>query len=262
MWYPFAVRRPGVFANYGGGAERNRMEVVKCHYTVGYNSLGTLGRDFQFLVSRDGTVYQGAPVDAICWDSGEWNDAGPGVEIEHMPATEGDIFTPEAREATRGLCQWLISEHGFPAVHWDGDRISEYGGFRGFIDHCDLIQTQQHNDYWPADDVAYILGNGAGGLDNMDLAQIDAWMNQQTERITGKNLDGTYVRNLQVVGDIAEVRKSLAAIDAKITKLALPQVDVKALAAQIAAALPPDAPADARAIATAVRDEFAARPLR
>lgn len=260
VWYPAATRVDGFQANYANG--RNRMEVVKCHYTVGVNSypIGANGY-FHFLLNRDGTLDQFAPVDAVCWDSGEWNDAGPGVEVEYHPSYDSEIFNDAMRGSARLLARWLNSEHGFPLQHWSGDRISEFSGWRGFIDHADLIQTAQHYDYWPVEDVAYILGNG--GTMSQDLKQIDAWMSEQAKRITGSNIDGSPVTNRQIMLDVYAVRELLVGLDKKVSALTAPVVDVKALAAEIARNLPPEASdVDARAVAEAVRDAFRADPLR
>jgi hypothetical protein len=248
VWYPGAFRVNGARATYDRGF--NRMEVVKCHYTVGVNSypVGVRGY-FQFLVNRDGTIYQFAPVDALCWDSGEWNDAGPGIEIEYHPDYHDVIFTQLARESTRGLAHWLHEEHGFPLHHWGGDRISEYAGFRGFIDHADLVQSEQHYDYWPAADVAYILGDHMAEVDLTLKALADVRAVVGGERM----LNGE-------IPTIAHVLDAVVGLAAKVT--APPAVDVKALAAELARILPADVDADPRAIAEAVRDEFAANPLR
>lgn len=156
VWYPDAIRVQGALnENYANG--RNRMEVVKRHYTVGFNSWGAGFRGFfQWLVNRDASIYQFAPVDAVCFDSSEWNDAGPGIEVEFYPGVHEVMFTPEMRASTGRLVRWLNTEHGFPLVEktMDSGRIGEFAGFRGFIDHGALIQTDQHSDYWASDDWA------------------------------------------------------------------------------------------------------------
>lgn len=149
VWYPGAERRDGARAGYDRG--RNRMEVVKLHYTVGVNSTarGDEGY-FTFLVSRNGHIAQFAPVDAVCWDSSEWNDAGPGIEFEYMAEHDGDdsnIVNDVMAKAAKGLVAWLKSEHGFHDAFYDGARVHEFDGWRGFITHRSLIQTDQHYDY-------------------------------------------------------------------------------------------------------------------
>jgi len=152
--YPGASWEPGAAAGYNRG--RNRMRTVKCHYTVGVNS-GSLIRNqglAQWLVDRDGTIHQYAECDAICWDSGEFNDDGPGIEIEYYEPHDGDaIFTDAARDATAGLVHWLHNEWGVPLDYYDGPRVAE-GAFSGFIAHKSLQQRPdlQHYDYWPRED--------------------------------------------------------------------------------------------------------------
>jgi len=129
------------------------MEVVKAHYTAGYfagdDAVGRRGY-FQWLVDRDGSVYQYAEADALCYDSGEWNDNGPGIEISYRD--QPTIFTEAARVACSGLIRWLHTEWNIPLEYWDGGRIAETTGYRGFIAHRDLVQTEQHSDYWPQED--------------------------------------------------------------------------------------------------------------
>jgi hypothetical protein len=150
MWMPGLRRDPGAHANYERG--RNRMEVVKMHYTVGTNS-APIGRRgyFQFLVPRAGIPMQFAPVDALCFDSGEWNDAGPGIELEFYEPQDGpapaNIVTASQIEWGGKIARWFNTEHGIPLAFYDGPRIAETGGFRGFITHRSLIQLEQHTDY-------------------------------------------------------------------------------------------------------------------
>lgn len=146
MIYPYAEWKPGVAAGYTRG--RNRMRSVKCHYTAGRDSDDLIRREglAQWLVTRDGQVIQYAEADALCYDSGEWNDDGPGIEIEYLD--EPDIFTPEAYAATAGLVEWLIGL-GIPGVFYDGPRLPE-GSFSGFITHRSLQQSQPHSDWWPS----------------------------------------------------------------------------------------------------------------
>lgn len=149
-WYPDAIVDLGAAAGYTRG--RNRVRSVKCHYTVGRDSWALIRDDglAQFLVTRDGTVAQYAEVDALCYDSGEWNDDGPGIEIEYLDEPEG-IFTDAARDATAGLIDWLHTEWDVPLDYWDGARLPE-GTWSGFIAHRSLQQSDPHSDYWPRQD--------------------------------------------------------------------------------------------------------------
>lgn len=157
-WYPDAVKHNGAHANYQAG----QIDVVTglCHYTVGFNSIGTCGRDFQFLIDRDGTVHQGAPVDARCWGAGDpWNGRAVHIEVEFYPGVDATIFTDAARSSTGKLVRWLNADWLIPLQHYAGYypavRLTEYNGF---IDHAAVIQTDAwHNDFWPADDWAAMI---------------------------------------------------------------------------------------------------------
>jgi len=159
LWYPKAERDPGRAAGYTRG--RTRMFSVKCHYTAGYNSWGLI-RDqglAQWLVTRDGRVIQFCEADALCWDSGEWNDDGPGIEIEYRDEPEG-MFTDAARQATSELIHWLNVEWGLPLNYYDGPRIPE-GSHNGFIAHRAIIQSQPHGDFWPQEDWDLMVSGNA-----------------------------------------------------------------------------------------------------
>ena len=159
-WYPQEIRDNGFNADYTNG--HSRMEAVKKHFTVGFfhsdYNIGVRGY-FQWLIARDGQVYQFAEADAVCFDSGEWNDAGPGIEISYMPGVDDAIFTDAALESARALCRWLSVEWSVPLVDWTGGRIDEWTGFRGFIDHRELVQTEQHVDFWPDDAWQFIIAS-------------------------------------------------------------------------------------------------------
>ena len=156
--YPEAQWMPGANAGYRAG--RTPVSSVVCHYTVGRNSTGIgLQGYYQFQVNRDGTVFQFAEVDAVCWHAGDpWNSRGPGIEVEYLPPqqlpdgtwveNDGDeVWTPPQREAVARLVEWLHDEWGVPYDFYDGPRIA---GHRGFITHRSLIQTgDAHNDWWP-----------------------------------------------------------------------------------------------------------------
>ena len=150
LWFPGATRQPGPIPGGYWRAGRTRMRAVKIHYTVGINS-AYLGRQgyFQFLIRRDGEVVQFCPTDGYCWDSGEWNREGPGVELEFYPPVDGpapaNIVTGDQITSAGRLFRWLHSEHAFPLSFYDGPRIAR--GYRGFITHRSLRQRVQHHNY-------------------------------------------------------------------------------------------------------------------
>lgn len=145
--YPAAEWMPGRNAGYPAG--RTPVKSVVCHFTVGRNSTGIgLQGYYQFQVNRDGTVFQFAETDAVCWHAGSpWNGYGPGIEVEYLPGYDDDLWTPPQREATARLVEWLHDEWGVPYDFYDGPRTNSH---HGFITHRSLIQTgDQHNDWWP-----------------------------------------------------------------------------------------------------------------
>lgn len=156
-WCPYATRDPGIRAGYKLGVI-NPVDTGKCHYTAGYNSWALIKNQglAQFLITRAGQIVQFAEVNAQCIDSGEWNDDGPGIEIEAAPQYGQSVFTDASRDAAQALCMWLHTEWGIPLTYYDGPRIPE-NTYRGFISHRSLIQSQPHSDYWPAEDAAIIF---------------------------------------------------------------------------------------------------------
>ena len=159
--YPGAVWYPGINAGYNAG--HNAMTAVVCHYTVGRNSLDLLAREgtCQFLVARDGSVYQLAEVDAECWHAGSpFNQAGPGIEVEYLD--EPTMFTDPQRDACGDLVVWLSWEWGVPLVYYDtgGDDTLRTDAHHGFLSHraCYQYSGDWHYDYWTYDDWTQMVG--------------------------------------------------------------------------------------------------------
>jgi hypothetical protein len=161
----------------GPGVQKNRLEVVKMHYTVGVNSynLGKAGY-FTWLVPREGTPTQFAPVNNACWDSGEWNDAGPGIEFEFYEPKDGpapqNIVTSSQVGWGGKIARWLHTAHGFPLAFYDGTRVAGTGGWRGFITHRSLIQAEQHTDYITAEQWGRMLGPAAPPAQSVNWAAL------------------------------------------------------------------------------------------
>jgi hypothetical protein len=156
--FPGAVWMPGRNAGYHAG--ETAMRCVVHHYTVGVNSTG-IGLDgyFHWLLPKIGPPLQFAEARAVTWHAGEWNDQGPGVELERL----GD-WEPATRDQTHwggAIDAWLRAEHGVADSYYSATapRIPE--GFAGFLNHTNLIQSQMHVDYWSDDEVAAMRASTA-----------------------------------------------------------------------------------------------------
>lgn len=145
VWIPGLIHDPGAFADYSHG--RNREEIVKVHATAkngaGNITVGKAGY-FQLYVPKVGTAMQFAPVDALCWDSGDFNDDGPGVEFEReaigtiRPGLSAfEPLTTDQLYWGRYIFQWLIDNRGYIPELYAGPRYQS-AGFRGFVNHGDL----------------------------------------------------------------------------------------------------------------------------
>lgn len=149
--YPGATWNPGAGAGYKLG--RTTMVDCVCHYTVGTDSTAIgLNGYFNFLVSRDGRVQQFTEVDALTYHVGEDNAYGPGIEVEYLPGTDDTVFTDAARTACGALVRWLNTDWGIPLQYHDGLHDTQPGSFAGFVSHKSIIQTEEHQDYWPQAD--------------------------------------------------------------------------------------------------------------
>lgn len=166
VWIPWAVRLDGAHANYEAGRIGN-VTTGLAHYTVGRNSTGTCGRDFQLLGARDGTLYQGAPIDAVCWGAGDpWNGCSVHYEIEYLPGADDAVFTDLCRDTTQRTVHWVHDNWGIPLDYYHGPRIPAHNGW---IAHDSVIQTgDYHNDFWPAEDAAIIFGTAPPPLSPED----------------------------------------------------------------------------------------------
>ena len=214
--YPAAVWYPGINAGYQAG--RNDMRAVVCHYTVGYNSLDLLARQgtCQFLVSRDGTVWQLAEVDAECWHAGApFNGLGPGIEVEYYD--EPTMFTPAQLAACGDLVVWLSWEWGLPLVYYDtgGDNAARVSDWHGFLSHraCRQTSGDWHYDYWSLEDWEAMIGGGGprpgepsttyGRRRKVDFVEFKLGDHYDTFRVDG---DGTVIHSFypwqRGVGDI------------------------------------------------------------
>jgi hypothetical protein len=184
--YDGAVQVGGALRGYRAG--RITVTTALRHYTVGVNSLGTCGRDFQFLQARNGVLYQGAEVDAKNWGAGEpWNSCAVHVEAEWHPTyNAGEPVVNDAMADTLGgLAAWLESEWGVRrAESYHGpDRVRSW---RGWTDHAYVIQTGDwHHNSWPVDEWERVV-NGAKGRDEVQPGLFQPVVNQPLHPHNGK----------------------------------------------------------------------------
>lgn len=157
-WYPSATVDRGSAAGYAHGT----ASMVSCvvHYTVGTDSRGLI-RDqglAQFLVARDGTVWQFAEANAVCYQAGyPYNGRGPGIEVEYLPGQDQAMFTAEARAACGTLVRWLNSEWGIPLDYYDNPDV-RVAAHAGFISHRSVVEdADPHTDYWDPSDWALMV---------------------------------------------------------------------------------------------------------
>lgn len=150
-FYPHAVQVAGANRAYRAG-RITRVTTGIRHYTVGVNSIGTCGRDFQFLQARDGVLFQGAEVDAVNWGAGDpWNRCSVHIEAEWHPTYNADepVLNAAMVATQRPFLAWLESEWGIrrDASYHGPDRLTSWAGF---IDHRWLIQSGDwHYNLWP-----------------------------------------------------------------------------------------------------------------
>lgn len=159
-YYDGAVQIAGAFRGYVIG----RIPVLRTairHYTVGVNSIGTCGRDFQMLQARSGVLYQGAEVDSVNYGAGmPWNWQSVHVEAEWHPEYNADepILSDAMIDSLRGFAAWLETEWGIrrsESYHGYVGRITDWSGW---IDHRWLIQTGDwHSNSWPVEEWARVV---------------------------------------------------------------------------------------------------------
>jgi hypothetical protein len=119
------------------------MRMPVWHWTVGHDSRA-LCRDkglCQFLYPKVGAPWQFAEVDAVCFHAGSavygnYNDAGPGHEVERFPDEE---LTPDQTLWIARTIEWEADEWGVPPVHYWGPRFPAHGAnFHGHVNHSDI----------------------------------------------------------------------------------------------------------------------------
>lgn len=186
-WYPGAKQDPGLNANYRRG--RVVVWMQRVHFTVGNNSRGLI-RDkglAQFLIDRDGTVWEFAPADAVCSDACEWNIYGFGWELE---ALDRGQFTPaQITELGKGLA-WGCATYGIPnnwrlGPDYDGSpRLAVGSEFHGIANHDGLHERacDEHYDGATPGEAAAMQAVMAGGAPPApDLTLLASVLNARDE---------------------------------------------------------------------------------
>jgi hypothetical protein len=161
--YSGAQQVAGAFRGYRIGRIPNLTTALR-HYTVGVNSLGTCGRDFQMLQARNGILYQGAEVDCVNYGAGmPWNWNAVHVEAEWHPIYNANepILNEAMIQSLAAFAEWLEYEWGIrrsESYHGYAGRITSW---RGWTDHCWLIQSgDYHYNYWPIEEWNLVASGG------------------------------------------------------------------------------------------------------
>lgn len=156
VWMPGLRHDPGTGAGYAVG--RNRMEMVKQHFTAGTDSYNIVKNGVpgapstlaQILLPKVGEPWQFMEIDGLAYDSAEFNDDGPGVEVERLGIgyfngylQDAEPLTPDQRFWLGRIIAWLHDEWGVPIALYDGPRFAT-AGWRGHVNHADL--SDQRSD--------------------------------------------------------------------------------------------------------------------
>lgn len=152
--YPGAIWTPSIISH----PNRPQTLGIVIHWTAGGKALTTLqGKDpghrvdVQFLVGKEGNVYQFVPTDSQAWHGFSTANTYM-VGIEHEGA--GEPWTESQFAASAALCSWLCNLYAIPVVHCDpsGHTLST---FRGICGHRDLsvggerVDGNNHTDTVP-----------------------------------------------------------------------------------------------------------------
>lgn len=165
MWDPGAIHDPGLNANYRRG--RVSRQCNKAHFTVGRDSRALI-RDrglATYLFPKFGRRIQFAPIDAVCSDSCEWGDEGPGFEVERMGWHEP--FTADQTREVGEALRFSNAVLGIPLDSFhDGARLPIGSPFRGTVNHGSLIHNacDMHSDGWTRGEFNAAIGATGGSL--------------------------------------------------------------------------------------------------
>jgi hypothetical protein len=136
------------------------MESIVCHYTAGaYGGDYAVGKDgyFNFYCPRDLPAVQFAEGDALTWHAGEWNDQGPGIELERRD--DSVPYTDHQLAELGRIVHWLHDRYGLPLDRFydtggdNGARLSEGQTIGRAVTHRSLSQSGGwHSDYLTPDE--------------------------------------------------------------------------------------------------------------
>lgn len=170
-WMDGVLQHPGRSANPnrpGGAGLLDRMVWFKHHDTAGLNSYevcrwGRPGYNASlctFLVPKEGTPWQFAPFNALCYDSGTWNEWGPSMEVERLGV--GQVFNGNVLAVKQPLTGsqedwigtinlWAHDEWGIPNVQYRGPQFGALD-FVGHVSHYDIAYNPDGLTYaeWDA----------------------------------------------------------------------------------------------------------------
>lgn len=163
-WMPGIAHDPGTNAGYNAGMPR--MDTLVLHYTAGaYGGDYDVGKRgyFNFYCPRDMPAVQFAEGNALTWHAGEWNDAGPGIEMERRD--DSYAYTDHQLHDLGRIAHWLHDRYGIPLDRFydtGGDnnaRIGEGASAGTCITHRSLAQSGGwHSDYLTHDEWNRALG--------------------------------------------------------------------------------------------------------
>lgn len=142
LWLPGARHDPGRSAGYPRG--RVQMLWLKHHDTAGTNSYevcrwgrpGYAAGLCTWLLPKIGTAWQFCEIDSLCFDSGDWNQWGPSIEVERF---QGEGLTPD-QTFWLGRIGVFAGEHGIPNVQYRGPQFGAQG-FHGHVNHRDIAHN-------------------------------------------------------------------------------------------------------------------------
>jgi len=190
-WMPGLRHDPGRSAGYNAGA--NRMVMAVDHWTGGTNSYNVCkwGREgynaglCQVLFPKVGIPWQFCEINAICYHAGsaaygDYNDDGPGFEVERLP---GEPLTADQTYWLGRVFGWLQSEWRLPDVHYWGPRFPWWGAnFNGHVNHADI---HPNDDGLSIPEWGQIHVGGSSSSEDDDMAKDQLYISKKSDPKVG-----------------------------------------------------------------------------